>query len=69
VLRADAIFRAVPVGAGEHTVAFRYAPRSLYVGLAVSAVALALVVAMIAFGRRRSVERDSVVTRQVVDRG
>jgi len=40
VLRADLIFRAVQVPAGEHMVEFTYAPGSFRVGLWVSAAAL-----------------------------
>jgi hypothetical protein len=40
--RADVIFRAVRVGAGTHTVEFLYRPLSLYTGMIVSGVSLAL---------------------------
>ena len=36
LLHADYAFRAVPAEAGNHTLEFRYAPRSFYVGLWVS---------------------------------
>lgn len=39
LLRADWVFRAVPVGAGEHVVTFRFRPRSLIVAGMVSALA------------------------------
>jgi uncharacterized membrane protein YfhO len=43
LLRADLIFRAVYLEAGQHTVEFTYAPASFRTGLLVSAVALVLV--------------------------
>jgi hypothetical protein len=42
VLRANVAFRAVPVPAGAHVVEFRYRPRSVLAGLAISAMALLL---------------------------
>jgi len=41
VLRADYLFRAVPVVPGEHTVTLRYHPRTFSLGLALSGLALA----------------------------
>jgi hypothetical protein len=41
LLRADGLFRAVSVPAGEHRVEFRYVPVSFFAGAAVSAVSLA----------------------------
>jgi hypothetical protein len=43
VLRANVAFRAVPVPAGRHVVELLYRPRSVQVGLALSAMAVALV--------------------------
>jgi hypothetical protein len=40
VRRANLFFRAVPLPAGNHTVEFRYEPRSFMVGLAISAATL-----------------------------
>jgi hypothetical protein len=48
VRRADFAFRAVAVEAGTHTVEFRYQPRRFYLGLLISATALAAV-ALVAF--------------------
>ncbi len=42
--RADYLFRAVPVPAGEHTVEFRYQPDSLTLGIGISAVAAGSVI-------------------------
>lgn len=40
IIRANGIFRAVPLSYGQHSVAFRYEPRSLRMGAAISAVTL-----------------------------
>jgi hypothetical protein len=53
LLQADVLFRAVRLGPGEHAVAFRYAPRPLVAGAAVSASTLALLCGVAAFGVRR----------------
>jgi hypothetical protein len=45
LLRADAIFRAVPLGAGEHEVVFSYEPTAVRVGAAVSLATLGLLLA------------------------
>lgn len=42
LLRANGVFRAVPVPAGAHAVEFLYRPSSLWVGLAASTLSLAL---------------------------
>ncbi len=54
LLRADWVFRAVPVGAGRHDVVFRFRPTSLLVAGAVSGLAwlLALATISVALGRR-----------------
>jgi hypothetical protein len=58
VWRADLIFRAVQLSAGEHSIEFNYDPESFRLGLRISAAAL---VALLAWGavsqlsRRRSV--------------
>lgn len=50
VLRANAVFRAVAVPQGRHSVEFVYRPRGLLLGLAVSVLSLALVAAIAARG-------------------
>ncbi|TMB18038.1 MAG: YfhO family protein [Deltaproteobacteria bacterium] len=45
--RANLAFRAVAVPAGRHTVAFRYEPRSVRVGLALTALAGCVIVGML----------------------
>ncbi len=42
VLRADYIFRAVPIDAGAHEVVFEFRPTSFYVGALISGVSLTL---------------------------
>jgi len=52
IRRANLFFRAVPLPAGNHTVEFRYEPRSFAIGLVISVVtliALAVVTAVFAF--------------------
>jgi hypothetical protein len=54
VLRADYLFRAVPVAAGHHTVRFTYRPASVRVGAACTGVALLTLAAVgVASWRRR----------------
>jgi hypothetical protein len=43
----DGLFRAVAVPAGEHTVIFRYRPRSLLLGAALSAIGLGLMAGLL----------------------
>jgi uncharacterized membrane protein YfhO len=45
-LTVDGVFRGIDVPAGSHTVVWSYHPRSLYWGLAVSMVTLALLAAL-----------------------
>jgi Bacterial membrane protein YfhO len=55
IRRANLFFRAVPLPAGDHTVEFRYEPRSFTVGLAISVaslIALAVMTALFAFRSR-----------------
>lgn len=51
ILRADLIFRAVWVPAGEHVVEFTYAPQSFQMGLWISVTALLGLLAVYAWGR------------------
>ncbi len=52
ILQANYLFRAVAVGAGRHTVAFRYTPASFRLGLAVTMLSLLLVGAIVLHDRR-----------------
>nr|MBC7244475.1 YfhO family protein [Chloroflexota bacterium] len=57
LLRADLLFRAVYLPAGEHIVEFSYAPQSFRLGLLISAVALMVVCSLVLrskLGRRFS---------------
>jgi len=63
VFRANYTFRAVPVGAGEHEVAFRYDPSNVRTPAVISAVLL-IVLALLGFGmpawqRRRRVQAEA----------
>ena len=64
IRRANLFFRAVPLSAGNHTVEFRYEPRSFTFGLVISAVtlvALAVVAAILAFRAvRKTVQAKSL---------
>jgi len=53
ILRANGLFMAVPVSAGEHTVTLEYRPRSLVLGIAISAAAVGLLLLAFAFVRIR----------------
>ena len=59
IVRADAVFRAVCVPPGDHTVRFDYRPGSLYVGVAISAAGWLALFAFAIFalvsGRRKKV--------------
>ncbi|HVC32268.1 MAG TPA: YfhO family protein [Chloroflexota bacterium] len=52
LLRADWTFRAVPVGPGQHEIAFRFRPRSLIVAGGISALAWVLALAAVIWGVR-----------------
>jgi hypothetical protein len=58
MLQVDAIFRGVALGAGEHEVVFRYAPRSFRSGLLLAAVGAALALAVCAWLRVRTRTQD-----------
>jgi hypothetical protein len=53
VERVDYLLRGVPLGAGEHTVEFRYEPASWRIGWIISLLALIGLVAAVVVGRRR----------------
>ena len=55
VYRADTVFRAVCVPAGDHVVRFEYRPLSLYIGMIISAISwlAVLVLAIIGFRQQR----------------
>ncbi|MGZ3426757.1 MAG: YfhO family protein, partial [Polyangia bacterium] len=54
ILRADLVVRAVPLGAGTHTVAMRYRTPGLRSGALVSLVAWLALIAWLAAARRRA---------------
>ncbi len=54
ILRANYLFRAVPVSAGKHTVTFRYEPRSFTLGATISVAAAAFLIAAVLVGVRRT---------------
>ncbi len=51
VLRADYLFRAVQIPAGDHRVRFSYRPPPFYIGLAMTAITLLAVITFIIRGR------------------
>jgi uncharacterized membrane protein YfhO len=53
ILRVNYLFRAVPVTTGRHRIVFRYVPRSLYWGLALTAAGGVLGAAALVVSRRR----------------
>jgi len=57
IRRANLFFRAVRLPAGNHTVEFRYKPRSFVIGLAISATTLAALVVTTGFLAFRSVRK------------
>ncbi|MEZ4767358.1 MAG: YfhO family protein [Caldilineales bacterium] len=59
VLRADTLFRGVPVPAGEHMVAMQFRPASLRAGLLVTAAAAVLLLALLAVGVARRSQADA----------
>ncbi len=48
ILRANLVFRALKVPAGRHRIEMVYRPRALLAGLAVSAMAVVVVLALLA---------------------
>lgn len=58
VVRTDVLFRGVVVDAGRHTVVFAYRSRTVDLGVAVSAVALAIWTGLLVAAVRRSVDRN-----------
>jgi uncharacterized membrane protein YfhO len=50
ILRADLVFRAVFLAAGDHVVQFNYAPQSFQMGLWVSVTAILVLVAVWTWG-------------------
>jgi hypothetical protein len=58
LLRANLAFRAVAVPAGDHRVEMRYRPRSVSVGIILSAVAAALLVGLELRDRRGSADHE-----------
>jgi uncharacterized membrane protein YfhO len=57
ILRANLLFRAVPVPAGRHRVALVYRPRAALVGIALSGVGLMLGLGSLATRRHSKVGR------------
>jgi hypothetical protein len=53
VLIANALFRAVSIDAGTHVVDFRFAPQSMWLGGAISALSLLVAAGAIVWGLRR----------------
>lgn len=53
VFRANSVFRAVEVPAGKHQVSFRFRPRSVYWGMAISVASAGLVLALVLRERNR----------------
>jgi uncharacterized membrane protein YfhO len=51
--RADYAYRAVPVGAGRHEIEFVYEPLDLYAGVAITLIAVIMLLAVWAIRRRR----------------
>ena len=57
IVRANGLFRAVRLNPGSHVVEFRYRPRAFLAGAAVSAAALAMVLALLVWPARRFIAR------------
>ena len=54
ILRADYLFRAVPIDSGHHIVRFVYAPWSFRIGASVSIATLVLSVSLLLFRRKKT---------------
>lgn len=54
ILRANGVFRAVEIPAGESDVEFRYAPESVKIGGAISGVGLVGLILLLGFSRRKA---------------
>jgi len=59
IARADVLFRAVPVPAGRHRVEFALSPSSLWMGLGISVLALAVCAVTLWVTRRHGIEQPS----------
>jgi hypothetical protein len=65
IIRANGVMRAVALGAGDHTVLFKYAPESLKTGKLISSVTLllsVLLLIMLTRKRNKQVQHDQVST-------
>ncbi|MSO19509.1 MAG: hypothetical protein EXQ56_03460 [Acidobacteria bacterium] len=58
VLRADSIFRALPVSAGSHRIEMRFRPRHFWIGASVSLLTLCGLIVFWRMGRRSSGSRS-----------
>ena len=63
IRRANLFFRAVPLASGNHTVEFRYEPRSIAIGLAVSLATLLLIIIVSIFFWLRNHQRMCQVSQ------
>jgi uncharacterized membrane protein YfhO len=61
--RADAALRAVPVGPGTHTVHFTYQPQTFSVGVAISALACAVWLALLISSQLSAISRRLRIDR------
>ncbi len=60
IYRADYIFRAVRLQAGQHTIVFEYHPWSFAIGAAISGASLLICAGLAVFAYRRSKRADSI---------
>jgi hypothetical protein len=65
MVRANGLFRAVRLVAGPHLVEFVYRPRALFEGLAVSAAALLILIALMCWPARRTLVAESTAASPV----
>ena len=68
LLRADYIFRGVPLGPGRHTVQFRYAPASFRLGASLTAICAAVLLVLAGLALRAG-RRTAEVTPPASPRG